>query len=406
MMKIITVIGARPQFIKAAAVSRAIAQKNQSLSESDRIREVIVHTGQHYDNNMSAIFFDELKIPKPDYNLNIGSGAHGSQTGQMLTEIEKVLVHEEPDTVLTYGDTNSTMAGALAAVKLHIPAIHVEAGLRSFNRRMPEEINRVVTDEVSHVLFCPTKTAVSNLVSEGIVHEAPENPAIDFNTRHCFLVGDVMYDSILFNAALADKKSTALHDLGLAPGSYFLATLHRAENTDDPFRLRAVFFAFNTMAARGEKIVLPVHPRTRKYLKELPFQGKTKTFDLHANLQLIDPVGYLDMLLLEKNAAAVFTDSGGVQKEAYLLQIPCVTLRPETEWVETVTAGWNILCSADPDKILAAYNTLTHIKDTTPPFSPDRTSSDTGFDNGIGYYGDGHASKKIIDIIYKGFSRQ
>ncbi|MBU1342494.1 MAG: UDP-N-acetylglucosamine 2-epimerase (non-hydrolyzing) [Proteobacteria bacterium] len=405
-MKIVTIIGARPQFIKAAAVSRAIAKKNQSLAGSDHVKEIIVHTGQHYDANMSAIFFDELKIPRPDYNLNIGSGSHGSQTGQMLAEIEKVLIHEKPDTVLTYGDTNSTMAGALAAVKLHIPAVHVEAGLRSFNRQMPEEINRIVTDEVASVLFCPTKAAVNNLSAEGIIHKKGTTALIDFNSRHCYLVGDVMYDSILFNTKLAEKKSNILTVLELRPNEYYLATLHRAENTDDPLKLKNIFLAFNDIAAKGEKIILPIHPRTRKCLTELERQNKANGFCLNSGVRLVDPVGYLDMIQLEKNAKAIFTDSGGVQKEAYLLQIPCMTLRPETEWVETVAAGWNTLCGSSLKKLMVAYEVLNTGQGTLPPFLSDATTGSSGFKDGVGYYGDGHASEKIIDIIYKGFLRQ
>ena len=396
MIKMVTIIGARPQFIKAAAVSRAIAKKNESLAEPERIKEVIVHTGQHYDENMSAIFFDELKIPLPDYNLNIGSGSHGRQTGQMLGSIETVLLDEKPDLVLTYGDTNSTMAGALAAVKLHIPAVHVEAGLRSFNRRMPEEINRIVTDEVSSVLFCPTETAVNNLSAEGIRHTPENNARIDFNTHHCYLVGDVMYDSILFNAKLAAEKSSAPDKLGLIKKQYFLATLHRAENTDDPVRLENIVSAFNAMALKGESLILPLHPRTRKCLG-------SNAVVVHPDIRVIDPVGYLDMLWLAGNARAIFTDSGGVQKEAFLLNVPCITLRPETEWIETVKAGWNVLCSSDPGKILSAFEILKTHDGTRPPFPNTMVLPDMKVDEGKGYYGDGHAAEKIIDIIFKGF---
>jgi len=396
MIKMVTIIGARPQFIKAAAVSRAIARKNKILAETDQITEVIVHTGQHYDENMSAIFFDELKIPRPDYNLNIGSGSHGHQTGRMLAEIETVLLTEKPDLVLTYGDTNSTMAGALAAVKLHIPAVHVEAGLRSFNRRMPEEINRIVTDEVSSLLFCPTETAMNNLAAEGIAGNTETDGRIDFNAHHCYLVGDVMYDSILFNAALARKKSNILDKLVLTKKQYILATLHRAENTDDPQKLKNIVFALNTMAQNGETIILPLHPRTRKCLEVNDFQ-------LHPDIRVIDPVGYLDMLWLACNGKAIFTDSGGVQKEAFLLSVPCITLRPETEWVETVQAGWNILCGADPEKILDAYETLKTHDPELSPFSAKTPSSDKPSNNKDTCYGDGHAARNIIDIICKGF---
>lgn len=397
MMKIVTIIGARPQFIKAASVSRAIAEKNKGLSDLEKITEIIVHTGQHYDDNMSAIFFDELKIPRPDYNLNIGSGSHGQQTGLMLGSIESVLIKERPDLVLVYGDTNSTMAGALAAVKLHIPAVHVEAGLRSFNRRMPEEINRIVTDEVSSVLFCPTKTAVENLSIEGITGKTDAQPVISFNSRHCFLVGDVMYDSILYNSKLAKEKSNILQKLELIEKKYILATLHRAENTDDEGNLRNIFSAFNAIASTGEKIILPLHPRTRKYLGELKNAGSSGVFELNPGIRLIDPVGYLDMLLLEMNAKAIFTDSGGVQKEAFLLKVPCMTLRPETEWVETVTSGWNTLCGAIPEKLITAFNALKTFDGILPPFLKDTILL------GENHYGDGHAAEKIIDIICTGY---
>lgn len=387
MIKIVTIIGARPQFIKAAAVSRAIAKKNETLEGPDRIQEIIIHTGQHYDSNMSAIFFDELHIPKPDFNLNIGSGFHGDQTGRMLAEIEKVLLEEKPDIVLTYGDTNSTMAGALAAVKMHIPVAHVEAGLRSFNRRMPEEINRLVTDEVSSMLFCPTITAMDNLAKEGI--RLAETCFIDINRQAAYLVGDVMFDSILFNADLAKEKSATLLELNLNPGQYILATIHRAENTDDPDRLAAIFSTFNRIAGVGEKMILPIHPRTRKHLSQL-------NFALHPNLKVTDPVGYLDMVNLLQNACAVFTDSGGVQKEAFFLKVPCITLRPETEWVETVAAGWNILCSADTIMIMAAWQKAKTSGNRNIPFSQ---AEEISPDN---LYGDGHASEKILDIIHTG----
>ena len=398
MLKIATIIGARPQFIKAAAVSRAIAQKNKTLGEQDRIKEIIIHTGQHYDENMSAIFFDELHIPRPDFNLNIGSGSHGSQTGQMLAGIETILVDEKPDIVLTYGDTNSTMAGAVAAVKLHIPAVHVEAGLRSFNRRMPEEINRIVTDEISSMLFCPTQTAVDNLKAEGISFKDQGIEKIEINTQYAYLSGDVMYDSILYNSKLAREKSSMLTKFGLVPGKYILATIHRAENTDDPKKLKAIFSTFNKIAEEGQKIILPLHPRTSKYLSEL--NKKSQSFYLHPNLTLIDPVGYLDMINLEQNARAIFTDSGGVQKEAYLMGIPCVTLRPETEWVETVTAGWNILCGSDPVKIEDAWTTLKKFNGSKAPFSEKKRDH---LKESASHYGDGHASEKIIDMICRGF---
>lgn len=315
-MKVVTVIGARPQFIKAAAVSRVLRKD---------YTEILVHTGQHYDQNMSDIFFEELEIPKPDYNLGIGSASHGAQTGRMLEVVESVLLKESPDWVLVYGDTNSTLAGALAAVKLHIPVAHVEAGLRSHNRRMPEEINRVLTDHSADMLFAPTLTAVENLRREGI----PENKI--------YLVGDVMYDAALYYGTRAEQISNILDKLELEPGKYILATVHRAENTDDPARLKAIFEGL-ARAARELPVVLPLHPRTRAALEQEELLEKVTDF-----IKIIKPVGYLDMVMLEKNARLVATDSGGVQKEAFFYRVPCVTLREETEWVELVELGWNRL---------------------------------------------------------------
>ncbi|WP_186420652.1 UDP-N-acetylglucosamine 2-epimerase (non-hydrolyzing) [Bosea sp. CS1GBMeth4] len=313
MPEIFTVLGARPQFIKAAPVSRALARVG--LSES------IVHTGQHFDALMSDIFFDELDIPKPAYNLEVNSLGHGAMTGRMLEKLEEAMLAEKPDLVLIYGDTNSTIAGALAAAKLNIPVAHVEAGLRSFNRRMPEEINRVVADHVSALLFCPTRAAVANLGAEGIV-------------KGVHAVGDVMYDTTLAAVKRAEGRSTIIETLGLTPGGYAVATIHRAENTDDPERFDRVV-AWLEAAARETPVVMPVHPRTRKLLASRGLNP--------AGLTLIDPVGYLDMARLLSRATAVFTDSGGLQKEAYFHRVPCVTLRDETEWVETVEAGWNRL---------------------------------------------------------------
>ena len=319
-MKIVTIVGARPQFIKAAAVSRVLRRQ---------IREVLVHTGQHYDGNMSQVFFEELEIPPPDFNLGIGSGEHGAQTGAILAAVEKVLQKEKPDRVLVYGDTNSTLAGALAAAKLHVPVAHVEAGLRSFNRRMPEEINRVLTDHVADLLFCPSQTAVDHLAAEGIrtgVHR----------------VGDVMYEALMHAVRLAERNSRALERLQLAPGAYALATIHRADNTDDPARLGRLVAALQEVA-RTLPVVFPVHPRTRRRLPDL-VPGRS--------LHLVEPLGYLDMARLETRAALILTDSGGIQKEAYWLRVPCKTLREETEWVETVQQGWNVLAGADPERIV------------------------------------------------------
>lgn len=316
-MKIITVIGARPQFIKAATVSRALAVRED-------VNEVLVHTGQHFDENMSQVFFDELEIPRPDYNLEIFGGSHGAMTGQMLERIEIVIQNERPDWVLVYGDTNSTLAGALAAVKLHVPVAHVEAGLRSFNRAMPEEINRVVTDHASNRLFTPTETATRNLANEGIPAERIEQ------------VGDVMYDAALFYGDKSEQRSDVLVRHGLKRKGYILATIHRQENTDDRQRLEAIFQGLAEVASE-QPVVLPLHPRTRIRLEAFNLS------DLLDGLRVIPPCGYLDMVMLERNAHVVVTDSGGVQKEAYFHGVPCVTLRSETEWVELIEMGWNVL---------------------------------------------------------------
>lgn len=346
-MKIVSIVGARPQFIKAAPVSRALRQRHT---------EVLVHTGQHYDDNMSAVFFQELDIPLPDYNLGVGSGTHGVQTGEMLMRIEQVLLDEKPEGVLIYGDTNSTLAGALAAAKLHIRVAHVEAGLRSFNRRMPEEINRIVADHVSDLLLCPSQTAVDNLAKEGI-------------TRGVHLVGDVMADALLWATERARARSDILEQLGLTERGYLLATVHRPENTDDETRLRNILAAF---AQINEPIIFPVHPRTRKALN-----AERLTF----NVKAIEPVGYLDMVMLEQSARMLLTDSGGIQKEAYWLGVPCVTLRDETEWVETVQAGWNVLAGAEAARIIQAIQS----------FTPPQTRP--------ALYGDGHAAERIGQLL-------
>jgi UDP-GlcNAc3NAcA epimerase len=317
-MKVASIVGARPQFIKAAAVSRV-------LRATRGVEEVLVHTGQHYDENMSEVFFQELEIPAPDYNLGIGSGSHGSQTGRMLETLERVLLKEKPDWVLVYGDTNSTLAGALAAVKLHIPVAHVEAGLRSFNRRMPEEINRVLTDHASDLLFAPTQAAVENLRREGISEE------------RIHLVGDVMYDAALYYGEKARRESRILERLKLKSKEYVLATVHRAENTENPSRLRAIAEGLCEVS-KEISVVFPAHPRTRKALERYGL-----LWEVEARLILIEPVGYLDMVMLEQNARLIATDSGGVQKEAFFYRVPCVTLRTETEWVELVELGWNRL---------------------------------------------------------------
>lgn len=319
MKKIVTVLGARPQFIKASVVSHAIALSSGAL------KEVLVHTGQHFDANMSDVFFSELGMAAPAHHLSINGGHHGAMTGRMLAEVERVLLAERPDAVLVYGDTNSTLAGALAAVKLHIPVAHVEAGLRSFNMAMPEEVNRILTDRISRWLFTPTQAAADHLRGEGV------------NLSQLFPVGDVMYDVALHHGARVSSQGRMVGRLGLVPGSYVLATVHRAENTDDPERLAAIVDGLEA-AARKLPVVLPLHPRTRAVLER---EGRLEALD--RRVHLIDPVGYLDMVQLEKHAAVIATDSGGVQKEAFFYQVPCVTLRNETEWVELVDAGWNHL---------------------------------------------------------------
>ncbi len=353
-MKVLTVVGARPQFIKAAPVSKALRNAG--------IEEYIVHTGQHYNYEMSQVFFEEMGIPKPDVNLGVGSGSHGWQTGQMLIRIEEVLLAEKPDWVLVYGDTNSTLAGAVAAVKLHISIAHVEAGLRSFNREMPEEHNRVLTDHCADLLFCPTQTAVDNLAKEGI-------------TENIHLVGDTMYDAVRQSVEIARRDSTILQDLGLRPKGYLLATVHRPYNTDVPENLRNILAAF---AEIEEPVIFPIHPRTRKKISGLnltnsKFKGRNPIF--------IDPVGYLDMLILEQNARVILTDSGGVQKEAYWFKVPCITLRSETEWVETVEAGWNVVVGSDHEKIV----------DAVISFKPGDYHPDL--------YGDGRGAERIVETL-------
>ena len=362
-MKIVTVVGARPQFIKAAAVSRAVSSFNESARDVS-ISEWIVHSGQHYDENMSRVFFDELVIPHPAVNLEVGSGPHGWQTATILERLEGVLLDKSPDWVLVYGDTNSTLAGALAAVKLRIPVAHVEAGLRSFNRRMPEEINRVVADRISAVLFCPTDAAVANLQAEGI-------------TKGVHKVGDVMYDSVLFNSRLAAASSDVMNRLKLQPRSFYLATIHRAANTDDPDRSAGIMAAFERIEA---PIILPLHPRTRKMLG-------TGLEGLGGRVRVVDPVPYLDMIVLEQNARLILTDSGGVQKEAYWAGTPCVTLRDETEWVELVDAGCNRVVGTDPDDIISAVAAFESADCELPPPRP------------TDLYGDGQSAKGIVAVL-------
>lgn len=351
-MKILTILGARPQFIKAGSISREIAKYKN-------IHEIIVHTGQHYDTNMSDLFFEQMKIPKPDYFLGIGGKTHGAMTGQMMERLEEIALKEKPDWVLVYGDTNSTLAGALVASKLHVKIAHVEAGLRSFNVQMPEEINRILTDRVSTLLFCPTDTAVKNLQNEG------------FSGFTCKILktGDVMFDGALFYGKLAQKPKIAIEK------DFSLCTIHRAENTDNVERLREIFDALDVIG-REKQIILPLHPRTKKIVKQLAISTK--------NLTIIEPVGYLEMVWLCKNCDEVLTDSGGLQKEAYFFQKPCITLRDETEWVELVECGANRLVGAKKDNIIQHFQKLKPLKKEQI---------------GLNLYGDGEASQKIVRAI-------
>jgi UDP-N-acetylglucosamine 2-epimerase len=348
-MRVLTVVGARPQFVKAAAVSRVLREEHD---------EFLLHTGQHYDHEMSAVFFTQLGIPAPDRNLEVGSGDHGAQTGAMLAGIEAVAVDYRPDWVIVYGDTNSTLAGALAAAKLHIPVAHVEAGLRSYDRRMPEEVNRVVADHVSDLLLCPTDTGVRNLAREGL-------------TSGVEMVGDVMYDVFLRHIDIARRDCTIVARLGLQPRAYHLLTVHRAENADDPLRLRAILAG---VADAGTKTIFPMHPRTRSAIA-------SSGVEVPSNLLMIDPVGYLEMLALEDGAEVVITDSGGVQKEAYFAGRPCITVRDRTEWPETVDAGWNTLAGSDTSAISAAIRS----------FRPSGLRKEA--------FGDGHAAERVVAAL-------
>lgn len=359
-MKILTVVGARPQFIKAAAISRIIRD-----DFSEVVEEVIIHTGQHFDANMSDVFFQELDIPEPKYNLDISGGAHGSMTGRMLESIEKVLLIEKPDWMLIYGDTNSTLAGAIAAAKLNIRVAHVEAGLRSFNMKMPEELNRILADRISTLLFCPTEIAVANLLSDGL-------------SKGVYNVGDVMYDVALYYKNQPPQNSSILDTLKLKKGAYALATCHRAENTDDPHRLGEILLGLSKIA---EKIlvVFPIHPRTRKLIHNYDLTKYLK------NLIVVEPLPFLDMVILEQAAKVILTDSGGVQKEAFFYGVPCITMRDETEWAETIRLNANILVGADHFKIMKAFEkTNSEEKNIILNKTP---------------YGDGKAANKIIETI-------
>ncbi|TXB67259.1 UDP-N-acetylglucosamine 2-epimerase (non-hydrolyzing) [Vicingus serpentipes] len=354
-MKILTILGARPQFIKAGALSREFSKHNQ-------IDEVIVHTGQHFDKNMSDVFFDEMEIPKPKYNLGINSLTHGAMTGRMIEEIEKILFKESPDLLLVYGDTNSTLAGALAAKKMHIPVAHVEAGLRSFNMKMPEEINRILTDRISDYLFCPTEQSFENLKKEGF--DNLENKVVN--------VGDVMNDAVLFYSMKPNERNILKLD-----NDYILCTIHRQENTDDIKRLTDIISAINELS-KSVKVLIPLHPRTKQKIKDL---------NIKVEADIVEPVGYVQMLNLIKNSRLVLTDSGGIQKEAYILKKYCVTLRNETEWVELINNGVNVLVGADKAKIISAV----------------RDRLNASFNSDVNLYGGGTASKKIIDYLLSDF---
>ena len=378
-MKILTVIGARPQIIKAAALSRAI---NNGFS--DRIEEKILHTGQHYDANMSAVFFDEMGIPRPHFNLNTGSGKHGVQTAKMIAGIEEVLENETFDAIVLYGDTNSTIAGAVAASKLHLPIVHIEAGLRSFNMAMPEEINRIVCDNLSTVLFAPTQTAVDNLRREGFL--SSKATFADGNRRHVFHSGDIMYDNSLYFARIADEKTDILRRLGLEDEKFVLATIHRDNNTDNPERLTAIAEALLEITERGYKIVLPLHPRTKKLLPQNLSEDDYRRITSNPDIMIIPPVSFFEIIVLERHASLIMTDSGGLQKEAYFFRKPCLILRPETEWVEIVEQHAGIITDADKELIVRSFDEYI---DTEPQFPP--------------LFGDGHSVEfmldKTLDII-------
>jgi UDP-GlcNAc3NAcA epimerase len=381
MIRIVTIIGARPQIIKAAAISRAI--KNHF---PDKITEVIVHTGQHYDANMSGVFFKELGIPEPDFNLNTGSGSHGKQTAAMISGIEQILLQEKPAAIILYGDTNSTLAGAIAASKIHVPVIHVEAGLRSFNKSMPEEINRILCDHVSTMLFCPTATGHENLVREGFQKNAQkpftaDNPAI----FHC---GDVMFDNSLHFSSIASEKTNIIAELQLKENGFILATIHRNNNTDEPERLSALFSSLNDISLTDKvDIVLPLHPRTANLLTVNVNPAVLASVRANKRFRIVQPASFLEMIALEKNCRLVMTDSGGVQKEAFYFRKPCIILRPETEWVELVNCGAAIVTDADPQRIAAAYKKLMASDHSNYP----------------AYYGDGHAAEFICRQILENF---
>lgn len=387
MIRILTIIGARPQIIKAAAISRAI-----SSCFAEQIEEVILHTGQHYDTNMSAVFFDELGIPQPQYNLQVGSGTHAAQTARIMEGVEQVLIDAQKenqpfDGILVYGDTNSTLAAAVAAAKIHIPVFHVEAGLRSFNMSMPEEVNRIVCDQLSSILFTPTYTGLRNLEQEGFTIDGIKQRTRFANSkRQCVMLsGDVMYDNSLYFSKIADDKCDIIERLELTNRGFVLATIHRPANTDNPAKLQSIFTALLDIADRDQiDIVLPLHPRTRKMLSIQLTPELMTRIETNNHMRIIEPASFFEIIRLEKNARIVMTDSGGVQKEAFFFQTPCVILRPETEWVEIVEAGAGIITDADYTRIMDAYDVLVGKEVIFPPL-----------------FGDGHASEKILKEIVK-----
>ena len=371
MKKLISIVGVRPQFVKAAMVCAAVAGHNQKHAREQRVKHLLLHTGQHYDYEMAAVFFQQLPLPAPDFNLGVGSGTHGAQTAMMLKGIEKVLLKEKPDCVIVYGDTNSTLAGALAAVKLHIVTAHVESGLRSFNRRMPEEINRIATDHIADLLFCPTRAAVKLLEHEGI-------------RDNVYFTGDVMLDAVKTFLPVASRRSVALTDLGVSPGKFILATIHRAENTDSLERMRGIV---ETLCGLEHPTVFSVHPRLREKLNhEAAYQKLGRELARARHLKMVAPLSYLDMLHLESSARLVMTDSGGVQKEAFFVGTPCLTLRDETEWTETLHDGWNKVAGVSPRKVLPLARELW--AGGRPRTKP-----------ALAAFGDGKAARNILDSL-------
>ena len=380
-MKIITVVGARPQIIKAAAISRAIE------NNFPQIEEIILHTGQHYDQNMSEVFFKELNIPKPTINLNVGSSSHGKQTAKMIEQIEDVLVQYKPNAIVVYGDTNSTLASAVAASKIHVPIVHIEAGLRSFNKKMPEEINRIMCDHASTLLFSPTQTGYQNLINEGFSKTISNKATADCpNIYHC---GDVMYDNSIHFSKLSEQKSSILSDLGIENNPFILATVHRNDNTDDPQKLNEIFSSFLKLTeVNNIQLILPLHPRTMKMKETLLNETVKEQLRNSSLIKIIPPASFLDIISLEKNASLIITDSGGIQKEAYFFKKPCIILRPQTEWVEIVEAKSAVIADTNQEKILNAVNNYLHNENLAfPPV-----------------FGDGKAAEFILNEMVNQFS--